>query len=249
MEPQKIKEFNVSRMTIEKNVLSWEDHAVRLPGVVRIWVGDSPRRTFPISMVLILLMIALSGPGIVNKAVMLAVLGVYIGTHLRSGKNTDPQAGGKDHVNLELCSGMVYSFASGSESFAMELYEVLKHLMEGDASMSHCDIVFENGGEIIDQTKQEEPEKTSSVLELNVSGGQSGQIVQELKKLYGSYTKKTNTNSEVLSLINEAASLIEKNDRVGLKSVFEKFISLGLINDCNELGLDSLLQEIRATIY
>ena len=163
MEPQKIKEFNVSRMTIEKNVISWKDHAVRLPGVVRIWVGDSPRRTFPISMVLILLMIALSGPGIVNKAVMLAVLGVYIGTHLRSGKNTDPQAGGKDHVNLELCSGMVYSFASGSESFAMELYEVLKHLMEGDASMSHCDIVFENGGEIIDQTKQEEPEKTSGV--------------------------------------------------------------------------------------
>ena len=53
----------------------------------------------------------------------------------------------------------------------------------------------------------------------------------------------------MLSLINEAASLIEKNDRVGLKSVFEKFISLGLINDCNELGLDSLLQEIRATIY
>ena len=78
MEAQKIKEYNVSRMSIEKNVISWEGHAVRLPGVVRIWVGDSPRRTFPISMVLILLMIALSGPGIVNKAVMLAVLGIYI---------------------------------------------------------------------------------------------------------------------------------------------------------------------------
>ena len=121
--------------------------------------------------------------------------------------------------------------------------------MEGDAGMAHCEIVFENGGEIINQTKQEEPEKASSVLELNVSGGLNGQIVQELKRLYGSYTKKTDTNSEVLLLINEAASLMEKNDRVGLKSVFEKFITLGLINDCNELGLDSLLQEIRATIY
>ena len=249
MEAQKIKEYNVSRMSIEKNVISWEGHAVRLPGVVRIWVGDSPRRTFPISMVLILLMIALSGPGIVNKAVMLAVLGIYMGIHLRSGKKTDMQTGGKDHVYLELCSGMVCSFESGSESFAMEFYEVLKHHMEGDAGMAHCEIVFENGGEIINQTKQEEPEKASSVLELNVSGGLNGQIVQELKRLYGSYTKKTDTNSEVLLLINEAASLMEKNDRVGLKSVFEKFITLGLINDCNELGSDSLLQEIRATIY
>ena len=32
MEAQKIKEYNVSRMSIEKNVISWEGHAVRLPG-------------------------------------------------------------------------------------------------------------------------------------------------------------------------------------------------------------------------
>ena len=43
MEAQKIKEYNVSRMSIEKNVISWEGHAVRLPGVVRIWVGDRDR--------------------------------------------------------------------------------------------------------------------------------------------------------------------------------------------------------------
>lgn len=249
MEALKVKEYQISRMTIEKNVISWEGNAVRLPGVVRIWVGTMPKRTFPMRMVLILLMIALSGERLVNMAAMLAILGIYIAVQFMPRKQPDKGKGENNHVNLELCNGRVYSFASGDEAFAARFYEVLENLLEDDTGDSHYDIVFENGGEIINYGEQEESEAPSSVMEIRVSEGQGAQIVQELRKLYTSYTKKTDSDSEVLSLINEAAGFIEKGDKPGLKAAYEKFVTLGLINDCNELSLDSLLQEIRATIY
>ena len=53
---------------------------------------------------------------------------------------------------------------------------------------------------------------------------------------------------QVLNLM-QTARLIETDDKEGLKSTLREFISQGLIGECNELGLDSLIQEIKNNIY
>lgn len=248
MEELKIKQYKISRMTIEKDVISWVGHALRIPGIARIWVGGVPEKSFPSGMVLIMLLIALSGQGVIKMGVMLVILGAYLAACFISRKSAAKTAK-TDHLNLELYSGKIYSFAAESEAFAGELYEVFSDLLKTGAENLHYEILFEGGGEIIDRSKDDIPVEAPSIMEISQAFGQNGQIVEELKKLYECYARKTDIDSGVLTLINEAGSLIEKNDRAGLKSAFTRFVTSGLINDCNELGLDSLLQEIRSIIY
>ena len=35
----------------------------------------------------------------------------------------------------------------------------------------------------------------------------------------------------------------------GLTAAYKKFVTMGLISECNELGLDKIIQEIKASIY
>lgn len=247
MEELKIKEYKISRMTIENDVISWEGHALRIEGIARAWVGGMPEKSFPFGMSLILLMIALSGQRVINMAVMLVILGVYLIAHFISWKSAAGTSK-TDHVNLELYSGNIYSIAAGSELFAGRLHEVLKNILAAGTESPHYEIRFGDGGEIIDHSEDEKPAE-ASIMEAKQVAGQNGEIVEELKTLYECYTRKTDSDSEILSLINEAGRLVEKNDKDGLKSAFGRFVTSGLINDCNVLGLDSLLQEIRTMIY
>lgn len=248
MEEQRIKEYNISRMMIRGDVLSWEGHALRIQGISRIWVGEAPKKPFPRTMVFIGLLLALSGVRVVNTALMLVLLAVYLllcGIPRKQGTS----AGGTDHVNLELVSGEIYSFAAGSEAFAGKLYETLKQLLEAGGDSPHYEIMFEDGGEIIDRDREDRQEKMPGMMEAEQADAPGGKLAGELKKLYECYTAKADTDGEILSLINETGNMVKKNDREGLKSAFGRFVTSGLINDCNELGLDSLLQEIRMMIY
>ncbi len=42
---------------------------------------------------------------------------------------------------------------------------------------------------------------------------------------------------------------LNMNDKTEAKKFFGNFITMGLINDCNELGLNALIDEIKANIY
>lgn len=248
MGERNVKELKISCMTIEKNVMSWEGHGLRMEGISRIWVGGVPEKSFPYSLALIMLLVALSGPTMIHVGVMLLVLGVCLAVYFTSRKSVSG-ASEPDSVNLELCSGKIYSFAVESQEFAGELYELLKQLMAEGGGSSQIEVVFRDGEKIIDHSQDDKPLEAPNIMEVTQAAGSKGQIVEELKKLYGCYTKKTDIDSGILALINEAGSLIEKNDKAGLKDVFSRFVTSGLINDCNELGLDSLLQEIRTMVY
>ena len=43
--------------------------------------------------------------------------------------------------------------------------------------------------------------------------------------------------------------MTESGERSSLTAAYKKFVTLGLISDCNELGLDKIIQEIKASIY
>lgn len=238
--------FKISHMKIEGNVLSWDDHALRISGISHIWAGPRTEHPFPYQSALILLFIALASRRIVDTVVMLVILVFYLGAWAlcsRSGRNTKL-------VNIGFSTGAVYSFAPPNDSFAQQLCGTLTGLMEGNNTVDY-EISFLGDGTITALTPPEpapQP-KAATVLEASMPAGKNGQLISELQQLYQCYTKKNNTGSEILDLINDTSRLIEINDAAGIKASFTKFVTLGLISDCNELGLDSLIKEIKAILY
>lgn len=236
--------FKISHMKIEENVISWEDHALRISGVSQVWAGPRPEQPFPFLPGLVLLFIALAGRQPADTAVMLALLALCMGIwafRSRSRRNTKL-------VNLGLSTGEVYSFLSPNDGFGRRLCGTLAGLMGGN-SPSAYDISFEGDGEITARMPEPESRPKATVLEAGIPAGKNGRLISELQKLYQCYTNKNNTGSEILDLINDTSRLIELNDKEGINASFAKFITLGLINDCNELGLDSLIQEIMTRLY
>lgn len=71
----------------------------------------------------------------------------------------------------------------------------------------------------------------------------------ELQVLYTNYSQRTDANDENLLLIGQTARQIKNNDGAGIRESYEKFITQGLINDCNELGLSLLIEQIKVCIF
>lgn len=245
----KFYKYKVTEIGIKNDLITWENNALPLSGISRIWTGGLPQMPFPSGVALILLFIALSGPGIINMLVMLSILAVGAAAwllHYRSG-NTERW------MNLELYSGEIYSLSTGSDNFVDQFYDALKDSFGGITPPGR-EINFNMDGKIVNIAKEEpvkeEPLKeTPGIMGISSQDTKNSQLVSELQKLYQSYIKKADTNSEILNLINDAARLIEANDQDGLKASFKKFVLAGLINDCNALGLDSLITEIRSSVY
>lgn len=233
--------YNISDIHITNHTISWENHIVRVPEIARIWIGRIPSRPFPAKTLLILLFLTLSAPHPVSLLVMsvlLAIISVMMVRHLQPD-NTGPQ------IHIGLRTGEILSFAADHETSATQFYDSLKQAAEGNIK---SETIFDTEGNI--KEDDEEPlQQTPSVTDLSIMDVQQNPLINELQKLYQSIMKKTNVNSEILHLINEIANLLEAGNREGLKPVFEQFITLGLIGDCNELGLESLIQEIKSSLY
>lgn len=241
--------FKLSHMKIEGNVISWEDHALRISRISQVWSGPRPPQPFPVRSAMILLFIALAARRTGDTAVMLAILALSLLVWAfcrRSGRNTRL-------VNLGLSTGEVYSFVPANEDFSRQLCLTLTGLLAGNGPADY-EISFQGDGAITARKPPEpetEPEAgpQPTVLEADLPAGKDGQLISELQKLYRCYTNKNSTGSQILDLINDTSRLIKLNDKEGVKAAFTKFITLGLVNDCNELGLDSLLREIMTVLY
>ena len=112
------------------------------------------------------------------------------------------------------------------------------------------EILFDEKGKAVksseeDTAKDPTPAKVKTVSRNAVSGP----LAQELQGLYENYSKKEDADSEILAFIDEMIGLTESGDRSGLTAAYKKFVTMGLISECNELGLDKIIQEIKASIY
>lgn len=240
--------YTVTHMKIDGKLLSWDDHALRISGISHIWAGSEPERPFPVQSALVLLFIALAAGRTAKTVVMLAILALYLGAwavNRRSAKDNSL-------VHIGLTSGAVCSFVSPGGGFGREFIRTLTGLMEGNGAAGY-EIRFEGDGQITLLTPPEpEPapeSKAANVMEANLPAGPSGRLAGELQKLYQRYIQKNDTGSEILDLINETAGQFARNDKEGINACLTKFVTFGLVNDCNELGLDSLIQEIKNSLY
>lgn len=224
------------------SLISWEDHCVLSSGISRIWIGKLPPIPFPRKTFTILLFITLSNQHIIGLIAILALLGV--GSAMWFYKHS--QSDSENQVHVKLHCGDTLSFSAKDEETLNKFYKVLKEAAESDFTTK---IKFDTDGKVVKKSEKDAPQKAPEILKVDASNLKNEKLIDELKKLYVNYEKKTETNGEILRLIDHTSHLIISEDHEGLKAPFQKFVTLGLVSDCNQLGLDSLIEEIKSSLY
>lgn len=240
-ERNKENKHTISDIKIGK-LIQWEEHCILTSHISQIWIGSLPGEVFPVKTFTLLLFIALSAGHIFSLIAMLALSA--FGATLWFYRHRQKDA--KKQVHVKLHTGDVFSFSAKNEEALEDFYDAIKKTAEGSFV---SEIIFDTEGRIEKKPEAEVPPETDGILKINGENTRNDKLIDELKQLYKGYEEKTETNGEIIQLINGTASFMASDDRDGLKKCFQKFVTLGLIDDCNELGLDSLIQEIKSSVY
>ncbi|KEZ89312.1 hypothetical protein [Lacrimispora celerecrescens] len=235
--------FKNSTITIEENTLRWENHMIKTANISHIWMGSCSDKTFPYHFVLILLLIALSGSSPASIIGILLALILYPIAWFYWHRKQESSIG----INFEISSGVIYSFVCKNEEFTLQAYDLISNLISKNNMASRLQISFLGDGKIIENTEIEK--ESSSSIQNVMASGINEPIIRELQKLTLYYTKNSEINNEILSLIEKTIQSVNMNDKIEAKKLYSNFITMGLINDCNELGLNTLINEIKANIY
>ncbi|WP_313582277.1 hypothetical protein [Lacrimispora sp.] len=237
--------FIDSTITIEKNTIRWENHLIKTASISQIWMGSCTNKPFPVHFVLILLLIALSGtiPGNIIGILMALVL--YPIAWFYWNRKQENSKG----INFEISSGKIYSFVCNNEEFTRQAYDLISDLISKNSAASKFQINFLGDGKIIDNSETEKELSSDSQM-VNVMASRLNEpIIRELQNLFTHYTQNNEINKEILSLIEKTIQSLNANDKIEVAKSFSSFITMGLIKDCNELGLNALINEIKANIY
>ncbi len=246
MTNQTNKRFTDSTITIEENTIRWENHMIKTANISHIWMGNCcSDKTFPFHFVLILLLIALSGTTPASIIGILLALILYPVAWLYWNRKQESSIG----INFEICSGIIYSFVCNNEEFTRQAYDLISDLISKGSASSSFQISFLGDGMIIDNSPTEMESSSDSQIANIMASGVNDPIIKELQKLSMHYTQNNEINKEILNLIENTIQSLNTNDRDEVKKSFSSFVTLGLICDCNELGLNALIDGIKANIY
>ena len=162
----------------------------------------------------------------------------------------------REGVNLELNSGSVTTFLSEDNDFLTEVYEllcviVLQGRCEGAYTLDFRDstIVYEEEEkeeeveEVIPILEEEEKEKVQFIIS---PGGDS--VRQELLILLENIKNSDSPNLEAKQLL-EKIIICRDGNCSQLQELYHTFLQFSLINNCNELGLNQLIDEVKAKIF
>lgn len=246
MKDLKNQVFKDAQVTVKDQAIQWEAFTIPLSGIARFWPGERPKEPQPSFFLLLLILLTAVGasfPGTVFSAAMALIILVIIG--LCELKDT------KIGVNIELSSGTVCTFVTEQEAFASEVCELIRARMSDREEPDTAVIWFIGEGKIEKEEKEEKskkPRRIEPASQQSVSA-QSGLAAADLMKLYEHEKEKESSDEQLLDLIEEILPLIEGSNRQEAKEKFAKIIEMGLIHECNELGLNALLEEIKACVY
>ncbi len=244
MTSQKNMVFKNSTMVIEGNAVRWENHMMKTSAISRVWMGNGPKENFPVRPSLFLLFIALSGSNPVSIIGLLIVLALYLAFwSYRHEKKKDTKG-----IHFESNSGKIYTFLSDNDKFTLQAYELISESLAGDKEDTNLQFNFSGDGKIISELLPREDTEKIQVLNV-VARGANEQVIKELQKLIVNFTHKNEANKESVELIEETIRLFNINDLEETKKILGRFIVMGLINDCNELGLSALIDAIKSSVY
>lgn len=236
--------FKDSTIIINKDTIKWKNHLIKTSNISHVWLGSNKPKCFPLQYVLILFFIALSSLNFIATIALLFTLFLYLVCWLyRNRKKTD-----KKYIHLETYSNEIYSFVSEEKEFIHKAYEIIRDSVEKNNIVSNIQISFVGKGKIIDESLGKEIKKESQVLSI-IPDAADKVLINDLQKLFASLSQKEGDNKEVLNLVEETIKLINTNDIDKKKKFLAEFVTLGLINDCNELGLSTLINQIKNSLY
>ncbi|MDR1547134.1 MAG: DUF6232 family protein [Hungatella sp.] len=237
--------FIDSTITIEKNTIRWDNHMIKTENISHVWMGSCPDKPFPVRFVLILLLIALSGSSPASIIGILLALILYPIAWFYWNRKQERFIG----INFEISSGKIYSFVCTNKEFTLQAYDLISDLISKNSMSSSLQISFLGDGKIIDNSEAEKEPSSGGQMMNVMTSAINEPIIRELQKLAMHYTKNSEINNEILSLIEKTIQSLNMNDKNEAKKFFSSFVTMGLINDCNELGLNALIDEIKANIY
>ncbi len=235
--------FKNSTITIQENTLRWENHMIKAANISHIWMGNCPAKPFPVQFVLILLLIALSSTSPLNIIGILLALILYPLYWFYWNRKQENSKG----INFEISSGIIYSFLCDNEEFTSQAYDLISDIISKGSTSSSLQISFLGDGMIIDNSEKEKESSTDS--QIVMANGANDPLIKELQKLSIHYTQNNEINKEILNLIEKTVQSLNTNDKTEIKKSFSSFVTMGLINECNELGLNALIDGIKANIY
>ncbi len=240
-----MKRFKNSMININRNTIKWEDNMIQIPNISRIWVGNCFKDQLPVHLYIILFFIALSG---FNQAVRIVLL-IPLITCLLGWITWYLKRKDIKDINIEINTGIIFSFASNNEDFTQQVYELMIDHLTKKEVYSEINIDFNGDGKIDEITLAVEEKPINKEIIKVQSVKETSPLIIDLQKLLAKYTEKSSDDKDALELIENTIMLTQLSDNEGIKQSFGEFIKIGLINDCNELGLYSLIEAIRKAVY
>ncbi|WP_394925784.1 hypothetical protein [uncultured Robinsoniella sp.] len=238
-----------STIDIDGGTMKWDNHMVRLSYTEHLWKGKLTEEKFPIHYALLGVFISMASYHPVCMVLMLAAILIGGAVWTVWSLNIKNRKG----VHLGLTSGEIYSFYAENSVFNSKIYELFSRLIteNDDTTIYHINLSGE--GSIMEELKKKEEVEAEEIAEpapkKRISKENKGPLVSELNQLLDNCEHKGELNQENLKLIESTIGVAETNDREKMKVFFEQFIISGLINDCNELGLNTLINEIKSSVY
>lgn len=238
-----------STIDIDGGTMKWDNHMVRLSYTEHLWKGKLTEEKFPVLYVLLGIFISMASYRLLCMALMLAAIvigGAVWSVWCHNIKN-------RKGVHLGLISGEIYSFYAENSVFNSKIYELFSRLIaeNDDSTIYHINLSGE--GSITEELKAKEEVEAEEIAvpipKKRIPQENKGPLVTDLNELLANCEHKGVLNQENLKLIESTIGVAETNDREKMKVFFEQFIISGLINDCNELGLNTLINEIKSSVY
>lgn len=252
------KIFKNAQVTLEGNLIRCENNSIQISNVSQIWAGGLPKVRIPMNLVLVLLSMVFIGYYFINSTfIVITALGSVFFLVCNYWIQVEYRG-----LNLELCSGEIYSFVSKNTVFVNRVYHLINQIIAKNNDTTIYNISFKGNGEIIINPEVLTAEElTAEKLMVKKSAEDNReipnmlnldriteQLYMEINELYIDYRKRDDIDAEILSLIGQTAQQIGTGDKKSLKESYSKFITSGLINNCNELALNFLIEEIRKNV-
>lgn len=156
-------------------------------------------------------------------------------------KDTDQEG-----LNVELNSGSIHSFVSDDKEFLIQAYELLCSIVIDRGCEGMNTIDFEHNELLIYEEPEEILEPETVVVSSNII---VNPVKRELNILVEHCKKKENMGTAVIQLLEDICNCYDGSCKSNLQDLYKMFIQLTLVNDCNELGLNLLLEEVKMHVY
>lgn len=153
----------------------------------------------------------------------------------------------QEGLNVELKSGSIHSFISDDKEFLDQAYQLLCSIVKDGKSEGLNTIDFEfNELHVYEEHREEilEPEPASVPVNPMMNP-----VKRELIALMEYCKQKEHSGTVVEQLLQDICDCYDGARKNNIGDLYKMFIQLTLVDECNELGLNALLEEVKRHVY